>query len=151
MVDINNFQRVGSISNARVGADFEIVARDFFMTQGISLLQNHQILVGAGNLKKYRRFDLGSNDPAVLVECKSHAWTSGGNVPSAKLTVWNEAMYYFHISPPQYRKILFALKSVRGVESLAEYYVRCYAHMIPPGVEIWEHDAITNSNLSLEW
>ena len=28
-------------------------------------------------------------------------------MPSAKMTVWNEAMYYFHIAPKQYRKIMF--------------------------------------------
>jgi hypothetical protein len=25
-------------------------------------------------------------------------------VPSAKLTVWNEAMYYFHVAPAQYKR-----------------------------------------------
>ena len=92
--------------------------------------------------KKERKFDLGSNDPRVLVECKSHKWTGGGNVPSAKITVWNEAMYYFLLAPPGFRKVLFVLRdfSERRGESLAEYYVRHHSHLIPDDVEIWEYD-----------
>lgn len=47
-----------------------------------------------GKIKKKHSFDLGCKDKKI-VECKSHKWTSGGNIPSAKLNVWNEAMYYF--------------------------------------------------------
>jgi hypothetical protein len=83
----NNFQRVGSISNAHVGNEFEELVLTFFAGQGLSLSRGFSVPVGAGTIKKSRKFDFGSYDPPVLVECKSHAWTSGGNVPSAKLTV----------------------------------------------------------------
>lgn len=138
-MEINNFQRLGSVSNAGVGSAFERIASDFFAQQGILLHSHFPALVGAGLSKKLRKFDLGSADPAVLVECKSHTWTQGGNVPSAKLTVWNEAMYYFHIAPIQYRKILFVLKHSRREISLASYYVANYRHLIPEGVELWEY------------
>src|SRR5665213_510111 len=105
MTDTNNFQRVGAVSNAHAGSDFEEVAQKFFGTQGIVLSKNFSIAVGVSSRKKAHRFDLGSENPPVLVECKSHTWTKGGNMPSAKLTVWNEAMYYFHLAPPQYRKV----------------------------------------------
>lgn len=87
-----------------------------------------------------REFDLGSSSPPVLVECKSHRWTSGGNVPSAKITVWNEAMYYFHLAPPEYRKIMFVLRdySDKRKETLAQYYIRNHGHLIPDDVEIVE-------------
>ena len=97
--------------------------------------------------KKQRQFDLGSDDPPYLVECKSHKWTSGGNVPSAKMTVWNESMYLFLLAPAGYQKILFVLRDFnegRG-ESLADYYVRNYSHLIPYDVEIWEYDASNSS------
>ena len=66
---------------------------------------------------------------------------------SAKITVWNEAMYYFAIAPPSYRKIFFVLRDVRAKtgESLAEYYVRTYRHLIPSDVEVWEYDQETTS------
>jgi hypothetical protein len=103
-MDINNFQRVGSVSNTHAGSDFESIARTFFAEQGISLTKSFAAPVGVGELKKMRRFDLGSECPPVLVECKSHTWTQGGNMPSAKMTVWNEAMYYFHIAPTSIRR-----------------------------------------------
>ena len=69
---INNFQRVGSVSNTQAGDDFEASARSFFAQQGISLVKNFTVPVGVGDLKKQHRFDLGSENPPVLVECKSH-------------------------------------------------------------------------------
>ena len=103
---------------------------------------NLKVPVGVGGEAKLHAFDLGSEEGKIIVECKSHRWTSGGNVPSAKVTVWNEAMYYFLASPNEYRKIMFVLKdhcAKRG-ESLARYYLRMYSHLVPAGVELWEFD-----------
>lgn len=131
-MDTNNFQRVGSISNSHAGRDFELIAQSFFARQGLSLFLDFPVPVGFLT-KKNRKFDLGSSDPAVIVECKSHNWTQGGNIPSAKMTVWNESMYYFHIAPERFRKIFIVLRSVRGKQTLAELYVRNYGHLIPGG------------------
>jgi hypothetical protein len=108
-------QRVGSVSNAQVGADFEHVALQFFATMGITLTRNFGVEVGLSKKKKHY-FDLGTNIEKILVECKSHRWTAGARVPSAKLTVWNEAMYYFFLAPPEYRKVLFVLHDKREAE-----------------------------------
>lgn len=141
MTDINNFQRVGADHNAGVGAAFETMARTFFRSNaGIDLTPNFSVPVGVSNQKKPHRFDLGSRSPAVLVECKSHTWTQTGNMPSAKMTVWNEAMYYFHIAPDEFRKIMFVLKHHRRGLSLASYYLQTHGHMVPDRVEIWEFD-----------
>ncbi|MET3332844.1 MULTISPECIES: hypothetical protein [Bradyrhizobium] len=141
MTEINNFQRAGTDHNAGVGRRFEAMAQAFFRsTEGIELLPNFPVPVGVSQLKKSHRFDLGSNSPAVLVECKSHTWTQTGNMPSAKMTVWNEAMYYFHMAPAEFRKIMFVLKHYRRELSLASYYLQTHAHMVPDGVEIWEFD-----------
>ncbi len=136
-METNNFQRIGAVSNAQVGRKFEDDARAFFLKQGIALTPNFSVEVG-NRTKKPHRFDLGSENPAVIVECKSHNWTSDGNIPSAKITVWNEAMYYFSLAPEQYRKIMFVIRSVRTDVSLAEYYIKIHGHMVPAGVEIWE-------------
>ena len=138
---VNNFQRPGAISNADVGSDFETAAQEWFVNEGVRLQRNYRVEVGLFK-KKERKFDLGSSEPPVLVEFKSHKWTSGGNVPSAKITVWNESMYYFLLAPAGFRKVLFVLRDVsekRG-ESLAEYYVRNHSHLIPDDVEILEYD-----------
>lgn len=101
-----------------------------------------KIPVGVETLTKEHSFDLGCLNQKVIVECKSHKWTSGGNVPSAKLTVWNEAMYYFLSAPKHYRKIMFVLRdySQKRQETLAEYYIRTYRHLVPGDVEFWEYD-----------
>jgi hypothetical protein len=144
MSDMNNFRRVGAAHNAGVGRLFEEAARNFFLSrEGILLVPNFPVDVGVSDRKKKHRFDLGSAGPPVLVECKSHTWTQTGNMPSAKMTVWNEAMYYFHIAPPKFRKIMFVLKNDRRGLSLASYYLHTHGHMIPDGVEVWEFDAGT--------
>jgi len=137
-------QRLGSISNSHVGADFELVAMKFFRRRGIKLSRNFAVEVGVSQ-KKRHCFDLGSVNPKVIVECKSHRWTAGANVPSAKMTVWNEAMYYFHLAPKGFRKILFVLhdRRSRDGESLLSYYKRTYSHFIPTGVEFFEWDETT--------
>ena len=139
-------QRIGAISNAHVGADFEKVAMEFFATQGITLTRNFPVEIGLSK-KKTRCFDLGTAKEKILVECKSHRWTAGARVPSAKMTVWNEAMYYFHLAPPEYRKILFGLHDRREAEgeSLLACYKRTYFHMIPDGVEFMEWDETTGA------
>ena len=136
-------QRVGSISNAHVGKDFEVLALDVFAARDIHLESKFKLPVGVAEIKKLHAFDLGCEEQKIIVECKCHKWTApNDNVPSAKLTVWNEAMYYFLVAPQGYRKILFVLRDVseRRRETLAEYYVRTYGHLIPEGVEIWEFD-----------
>lgn len=132
---------MANCDNPTRGARFEQVVRDFFQSQcGLSLEPNFSLEVGAGSRSRPRRFDLGSEAPSVLVECKRHTWTEGGNAPSAKLTCWNEAMYFFSIAPTSYRRILAVYRSTRGNESLAEHYVRRFDHLVPTGVEIWEID-----------
>ncbi len=135
----------GSSSNTQVGHNFELAAQAFFESQGFKLERGLAVPVGVEKIKKKHSFDLGCNHKKILVECKSHKWTSGGNVPSAKLTIWNEAMYYFLAAPKNYRKIMFVLRdfSKKRKETLARYYIRTYNHMIPSDVEFWEYDEST--------
>ncbi|MEE8471499.1 MAG: hypothetical protein V3S51_09240 [Dehalococcoidia bacterium] len=131
--------------NPRKGRDFEKDAHRLFESQGIRLQRNFTVDIGVATVRRPHKFDLGAIQPPLLVECKSHTWTGGGNAPAAKLSVWNEAMLYFLAAPADYRKILFVLESVRNGESLAHYYVRRYGHLIPEGVEIWEFSAETST------
>jgi hypothetical protein len=52
----------------------------------------------------------------------------------------NEAMYYFHVAPAEFRKILFVFRHERAGQSLAAYYLRTHGHLVPNGVEVWELD-----------
>jgi len=125
--------------NPKKGSDFEMAALRFFESQGISLRRGFVVPIGVSDSTKDHKFDLGSSKPAMLVECKSHTWTGGGNSPSAKLSVWNEAMFYFLAAPTSFRKVLFVLESLRLGEALADHYVRRFRHLIPTGVEIWQY------------
>ena len=138
VTDYNRFQRVGAAHNSGVGRAFEDLVCARFRRQGIELQRELSVPLGSGALKKAHRFDLGSERPATLIECKSHTWTSGGNSPSAKMTVWNEAMYYFHLAPSNYRKAFFVLKHERRGQSLGAYYLTRYGHLVPDDVELWE-------------
>ncbi|MBQ0138009.1 MAG: hypothetical protein KBT36_01825 [Kurthia sp.] len=146
---MTNFQRVDAISNSHVGRDFEGIAYAYFSELGNQIIRDVSLPIGLEQ-KKNHRFDLGTPPYAeekIIIECKSHRWTSGDNVPSAKLNVWNEAMYYFHLVPAGYRKIFFILRdySNKRNETLAEYYIRTYSHLIPNDVEIMEYDEVNQS------
>jgi hypothetical protein len=145
---MTNHQRVGAVSNAHAGREFESLANAHYLgSEGWLLQPGFPVALGVGPQKKMHRFDFGSEDPPVLVECKSHNFTATGNMPSAKITVWNEAMYYFHLAPEKYRKVLFVLEArhERQRETLASCYFRNYGHLIPPGVEIVEYDLKTRA------
>lgn len=139
---MNNFQRKGSISNAHVGEDFEKrIMNNLSNNYSVQLIPKYKLEVG-NDKKKQHEFDLGHDENKIVVECKSHTWTSSDKVPSAKITVWNEAMYYFSLVPDEYRKIFCVLKSYSESRkiTLAKYYIERYYHLIPKGVEILEYD-----------
>lgn len=140
------FQRKGAKSNTHVGREFEMKARDFFSKKGLKLKRNVSIPIGI-NGKKDHKFDLGNLKSRVLIECKSHTWTEGKNIPSAKITTWNQAMYFFHVAPANYRKVFFALRdySPKRHKTLAGYYIQINSHLIPKKVEIWEFDEVKNT------
>lgn len=142
-MDSNRFQRVGAPSNTHAGQEFEEATMHYLGKSGIRLRPNFPIPIGY-KIKKLHRFDLGSDDPPILVECKSYTWTSGGNSPSAKIRGMNEAMLHFAVAPEQYRKMLFVLRHLKAGLSLATHYVRTQGHLIGPGIEVWELDINNN-------
>jgi hypothetical protein len=140
------FQRKGATSNTQVGRDFEARAKSFFAGRGVRLSSGVSVPIGI-NGTKLHQFDLGDTDRKVLVECKAHTWTENYNIPSAKITTWNQAMYYFYAAPSGYRKILFILRHLceRRNETLGQYYIRINSHLIPADVEIWEFDEVRDT------
>ena len=136
----NSFQRKGATSNTHVGRQLEKQAKAFFEKMGIPLDFGVSMEIGINGKKKPHKFDLGNDQ--VLVECKSHTWTEGGNVPSAKMTTWDQAMFLFHAAPKGFRKIFFVLRDLNAKrkKTLAQYYIETNPHLIPNDVEIWEYD-----------
>lgn len=138
--------------NPKKGAMFEVAIAEFLTAQQRLVQKNFVVEISANNLKWPHVFGLGSDSPKVIVECKCHTWTEGGNAPSAKMAVWNEAMYYFSLVPAEFRKLFFVRHSRRGSqgETLLDYYLRRFAHLIPHDVELWEFDLETKTATNRE-
>jgi hypothetical protein len=142
---MTNFQRDGSSSNAAVGKNFEIASKIYLENVlGRKLTFCKKVEVGISKIKKSHKFDIG--DDETIIECKTNRWTTGDHVPSAKLAVWNTAMYYFYLAPKNFIKIFIIEKNQNEKRNitLGLYYIKAYAHLIPDDVEIWEFDEINN-------
>ena len=148
----NKYQRKDALSNTQVGADFEENAIKFFRKIYPALTRPFWLPIGY-LVRKNHKFDLGCPEEKVIIECKSHTWTEGDNVPSAKLTTWDQAMLYFFLAPRRYKKI-FVMKydfSHKRGESLCTYYLRTHSHVIPDEVEFWEVDEGKNKFTKVEF
>lgn len=75
---MSNFQREGSSSNSNVGRDFEARAQKVLVAHGLRLESGYKVPCGLGVVRKDHAFDFGSENPKVIVECKTHTWTTGG-------------------------------------------------------------------------
>jgi hypothetical protein len=140
-----------AFNNSLIGKEFEKVVQEFFHKKHqLSLQLEMKVPVGVGRIKKTHKFDLGCQLPPVIVECKCNKWTEGVNSPSAKLSVWNEAMLYFIGAPKEYRKIFVAEHSIRDELSLAEHYMRRYGHLVPEDVEFWELNSRTGEGRRID-
>lgn len=132
--------QMANSDNPRTGSDFEVLVQAFFALRGVTLSRDFLRPVGMRSEKRLHSFDLGSVNPPLLVECKCHTWTAGGNSPSAKLAVWNEAMFYFAAAPAHFQKMLLVKRSLKGELSLADHYVTRFGHLIPSRATIVEYD-----------
>ena len=130
-------------------ATFEKLIQDDFKKRGAVLNRPFKLNIGAGANKKPHKYDLGATDPPIIIECKSHSWTKSGNVPSAKMSVWIEAMYYFKLAPRKFRKILNVRRSISNKGSLTQYFIRRYKHLVPADVEIWEYNMNSGRNVKI--
>ena len=81
---------------------------------------------------KPHKFDLATHERDVVVECKAFTWTSGGNVPSAKITTLREAVQYLRSIPATSVPYLVISKaSLREkTETLGQYFVRLNEDML---------------------
>ena len=145
MVEANDvFGPQDAPSSPHKGLAFEQLVKEHFATkesEPVQLDRRFKLPVGFTKLKD-RIFDLGLEDPPMLIECKASSWTRSDYVPSGKLHAWNEAMLYFSLAPSKYRKVLCVKRaySKKKKQTLGEYYVKTYGHLIPPDVAVIEID-----------
>lgn len=105
---------------------------------------NLEVAYPIGKPAKDHKFDLVSDDGGIIVETKNYTWTSGNNVPSAKMSVLNEAVFYLQHAPMNTQKVLVINVDRHLIrnETLAAYYVRTYRHLLD-NVSVMEFDQNT--------
>ena len=137
-------QRKNATSNTQVGIDFENLVFELLKPEFPGLKRPFRLPVGHSR-KKDHKFDMGCSEQKVIIECKSHTWTESGNSPSAKLTTWDQAMFYFSLAPRDYKKIFVVKHDIRpkSGETLCAYYLRTHFNVIPDKAEFWELDEET--------
>lgn len=74
----DNFQRVGAISNAHVGRDFEAEVIRVLAIDGVHVERNSIVPVGIGRLKREHSSAQRSSSPPILFLCKLHRRTKEG-------------------------------------------------------------------------
>ncbi|MFA5778782.1 MAG: hypothetical protein WC947_01435 [Elusimicrobiota bacterium] len=116
--------------NPKKGRDFEKIVRQAVEKRYKTSFKKHSISIGTP--PKAHNFDLVSEDGNIIIECKNYSWTKTGNIPSAKTAFLNEAALYLSYTPSTAKKIIILRKDThrKRKESLAEYYVRTYYHLL---------------------
>jgi len=94
-------QRKNAPSNTRIGNDFEELTLDYFKQSIPDITRPFWLPIGHIEQKEHK-FDLGSTEQKVIIECKFHTWTETGNVPSAKLTTILNQMEINGSPPPEF-------------------------------------------------
>lgn len=92
-----------------------------------------EVAIPIGTPPKDHKFDLANSDRSAVVECKNYRWTKSGNVPSAKLTGLDEAVFYFNFLPKEHTKKILCIKECihqEKQETLAHYFVRMHGHLL---------------------
>lgn len=117
--------------NPRNGAMFQKQVKDWFQ-RNYAMFFELEKKISIGNPPKDHKFDIVSEDGAIVVECKRYTWTETGNVPSAKMGFTNEAVFYLSFLPDEYERYIVMLYSYhqKRKESLAEYYYRTNRHLL---------------------
>ena len=116
--------------NPKKGRDFEQMVSQALEERYKTSFKTRSINIGVP--PKAHNFDLVSEDGTIIVECKNYSWTETGNIPSAKTAFLNEAVLYLSHAPVDSKKIIVLRKDnhSKRKESLAEYYVRTYFHLL---------------------
>ena len=133
--------------NTKKGRDFQNFVRNIFEAY-FNAPFDLEVSFPIGTPPKPHRFDCASQDKKIVIECKCHSWTAGGNVPSAKMTTINEAAFYMSFLPQDIRRIIVLKKSTmtRRNETLAEYYCRINGHLLGQ-IEVFEIDEAGNTRV----
>ena len=120
-----------SNSNKKKGDGFRDLSIPI-LDKELNTILEPEVEIPIGHPKTEHAFDLANENKSIVIECKNYTWTKAGNVPRAKISTINEAVLYFSFLDANVRKIVCLKKSVhpKRQETLAEYYVGTYGHLL---------------------
>ena len=132
-----------SNSNKKKGDGFRNLSMPI-LEKELNTILKPEVEISIGDSQIKHAFDLANENKSIVIECKNYTWTTAGNVPRAKISTINEAVLYFSFLDANVRKILCLKKSVhpKRQETLAEYYVRTYGHLLRD-ITVYEIDENT--------
>lgn len=91
------------------------------------------------------KFDVVSIDREIVIECKSHTWTRGGNYPAAKATDALVTVEHLKRHSAKRKLLVFQDDRMQG-KSLAETFVRRNKERLS-GIEVWVYSDGTFTRL----
>ena len=120
-----------SNSNKTKGDAFRDFAKPILEKELKTKLEPEQ-KIDIGNPMKEHAFDLASQDKSIVIECKRYTWINSDKKPNGKIATLNEAVLYFSFLDYNIQKILCLMESKvpERKETLAEYYVNTYGHLL---------------------
>ena len=120
-----------SNSNKTKGDQFRNCAKCILTRELKTELEPEQ-KIDIGNPMKEHAFDLASQDKSIVIECKRYTWINSDKKPNGKIATLNEAVLYFSFLDYNVQKILCLMESKdpERKETLAEYYVNTYGHLL---------------------
>ena len=120
-----------SNSNKTKGDVFRDFAKPILENELNTELEPEQKIY-TGIPKHKHTFDLVSTDKSIVIECKRYTWINSGKQPNGKIATLNEAVLYFSFLDYNIQKILCLMESKipERKETLAEYYVNNYGHLL---------------------
>jgi hypothetical protein len=98
--------------NPKRGAEFEDAVARYLITLGVSTKFSYPISIGVGATKRDHRFDLGVDNPKVVMECKAHTWTEGNKRPVQKWRRGTKPCIIFHSSRMITARCFLSLRTV---------------------------------------
>lgn len=115
---------------------FQEMARGYFeLEAGTNLVREVSLRLDDGQT---HRFDLGSQDESVLIECKSYTFTVGGKEPAAKINHAKTDAQLLKGSRATRKIIVFDDDVHPKKGSLAELFARRNSSWLAD-VEVWRH------------
>jgi hypothetical protein len=117
--------------SAKKGAAFcELTRRAIATTLGMDV--ETEVSLPVGSPPRPHKFDLATPDRAYIGEAKAFTWTSGNNIPSAKISTVKEALQFLHALPQETRTFVVMRRDLRisTGEALADYFVRLHGHWL---------------------